>query len=187
MSAPGAEFPPPMCEADKRRLVQNAQDLLNAKVQVCAVCDRFVLYKKDISDFPESSLPPSFYTRLTPPDGTNPLCPALPVALRAQYDVSQFFSGVTAVSMSTLLLSPRAFLTSESKQDSPPGVVSLSPCTPEVPVCVDCIRSLKVKRKTPKPPKFFHCYLFLAWAVTPTPARLFSRRYQVLHCSFPCR
>ena len=104
----GAESPRPASLSSEAidQLVRDAQALLHAPHEVCAVCDEIVLHKRDILLQSFEELPNAFFTRLVPPDGTTPGCPVLDPLLLSQYNVSTFFPPQQASVFDNLLLSP---------------------------------------------------------------------------------
>ena len=150
MSAPGTPLHPAISKERVHEIVKNAQELMNSKAKVCAVCDEFVLYQRDINEFAPDSLPSSFFNVLRPPDGAMVAVPELKPFLRKQYDVSHLFPDDPR--FSDLLLSPRAFSTSKNTDCSDSKREIELPLS--VPVCKKCMLSLRTKRKVAKPPKF---------------------------------
>ena len=102
------------------------QKLLASEHRVCAVCDEIVLNRQEVCNFEVSELPTSFFSRLQPPSGNNPLIPKLDGLLRKQYDVSELFADER---FEDILLSPRAF----SSEIRAAG-------DPQVPICKRCER-----------------------------------------------
>ena len=104
----GAESPRPASLSSEAidQLVRDAQELLHAPHEVCAVCDEIVLHKRDILLQSFEDLPNAFFTGLVPPDGTTPGCPVLDPLLLSQYNVSTFFPPQQASVFDNLLLSP---------------------------------------------------------------------------------
>ena len=132
-------------------------------MQVCAVCDEYVLYPSDCV----GDLPQAYFTRLLPPDGSRVTCPQLHPALLRDYDCSHYFPG--DIRFAHVLLSPRAFLTQQKpdcdlnsdvdvdltrpQSDTTAGSGVETP-PPELPICKHCIGSLKGTTKRQVPPKY---------------------------------